>query len=172
MRHVAGSLRFVLPWALLVVVPRLASAEAPLAPSPAFRPFSDVKDVCPTCDPERFDRIALKSGGTVKAWVVAENPIFYVLERFGELRAAMRDQVSDVTLSKQRSRGERHTISESYKDQILLDDGMVFAGTITEERAESGMYRLRSAIGNVDHLLYRARILRLFKGETEVPMKR
>jgi len=134
----------------------------------SLRPFSAVKSACPACDPGR-DRVLLKGGETVQAWVVADNGTFFVLERFGELRALGHDQVESVTLSTARTEEQRAELREKHRDQVLLDDGEVYSGVVVEENAERGWYRLKSGSDEMEHLLFRARVVRVFKGGAEIP---
>src|SRR5258708_1907813 len=98
-----------------------------------FMPFTPVTSVCPTCTTgPQYDRIVLVGGSELRARVVAENDRFFVLEKFGELRAAGRDQVQ--TIEKNPS-VERPT---TYGDQILFRDGIVVAGAPTRAQAHPG----------------------------------
>jgi len=98
-----------------------------------MKPFTQVNDVCPKCSGgPAFDHVQLKSGEVLGARVVAENERFYVIERFGELRALDRDQVSGPWIkSPSADRG-----GGGYPDQILLKDGIVLAGTISGDIAQ------------------------------------
>jgi hypothetical protein len=92
-----------------------------------FKPFTTVNNVCPTCTSgPAYDKIQLVDGRELRAVVLAENEAFYVISKFGELRALAHDQVRNVSkdMSADRSGG--------YGDQILLKDGIVLAGTIKE----------------------------------------
>ncbi len=102
---------------------RVASGEP-------MKPFTAVTDVCPKCTGgPAFDHVQLKSGQVIGARVLAENDRFYVIERFGELRALDRDQVTQITRNPSADR------ATGYGDQILLKDGIVLAGTITGDIA-------------------------------------
>ncbi|OGR10584.1 MAG: hypothetical protein A2341_09535 [Deltaproteobacteria bacterium RIFOXYB12_FULL_58_9] len=91
----------------------------------------------------------------VRAWVVAEHSIFYILERHGELRAIARKLVEKVTRSRLRNDSERAEIAKAHRDQIVFNDGHVISGKIQKFREDTGMYGLRSSAG-IDHLAYRA----------------
>jgi hypothetical protein len=96
-----------------------------------FRPFSPVNEVCPTCTTgPQYDKIQLVDGRELRAVVIAENEAFYVITKFGELRALAHDQVRSVTKSADAER------PKGVDDQILLKDGIVLAGTIKQAAAD------------------------------------
>jgi hypothetical protein len=101
-----------------------------LALTVLFRPFSQVVDVCPTCTTgPQWDHVTLRTGGPIDAHVVAQNDAFYVLERYGELRAVAHDAVSGIEKAK------HPDPLPDYDDQILFSDGIVLAGTIKADPA-------------------------------------
>jgi hypothetical protein len=117
-----------------------------------LKPFTHVDNVCPRCTTgPAYDTVSLRAGGDVRAFVVAENDAFLVLERLGELRAVGRDQVVGV----------RHEPSPArptgYPDQILLVDGTVLAGTMAADPAadtstfEITVPRTPTALHRIDH---------------------
>jgi hypothetical protein len=98
------------------------------APLAGFADFTEVQSVCPTCERPTKDVVVLKAGGTVWCNVVAENDDYWVLERFGELRAAMKSEVASVRWGHGRS-----AASLEPSDQILLTNDVVYSGTIQGE---------------------------------------
>ena len=99
-------------WMLAALAAGLLGSSAQ---AQTFKPFTDVATVCPECWAQRYDHIALKGGQVVYARVLAENPAFYVLERFGELRAVGRDKVERMT----RALLEWETIDSDQIDDIM-----------------------------------------------------
>ncbi|MFO7566430.1 MAG: hypothetical protein R6X02_27555 [Enhygromyxa sp.] len=116
-----------LPLAALVCSLSLASTA--LAD---FRPFTTVKNVCPSCEPERFDRMQLEGGDELDAWIVRDNGSSLLLERHGELRLISRSKVGEIKLSPQRDDAERKRIAAKHADQIVLENGHVLSGRITD----------------------------------------
>jgi hypothetical protein len=98
------------------------------APLAGFADFTEVQSVCPTCEHPTKDIVVLKSGATVWCNVVAENDDYWVLERFGELRAAFKSEVSSVRWGHGRSAS-----SLEPADQILLTNDVVYNGTVQGE---------------------------------------
>jgi hypothetical protein len=117
-------------------------ADAVAAP-PEFRDFTPAS--CPTCElpPTYGDVISLKAGSTVKGRVVAENDAFYVVERFGQIRAVGKQLVGNVTFA-----GGSKPNGLTAGDHILLKNGHVLVGTIVEEKDSPGLFRLDSRLGN------------------------
>jgi hypothetical protein len=95
-----------------------------------FKPFTKVDSVCEKCTSgPAWDHVTLKSGQEVAATIIAENDDFLVLEHFGELRAARRDEIATVTKNPAAVR------PPGFTDQLLLTDGTVRAGTLTGDPA-------------------------------------
>jgi hypothetical protein len=110
----------------------------------AFKPFTEVKNVCPSCEPERFDRLELEDGRSVEAWIVRDNPGFVVIERHGELRVVPKAEISQTTLSPKRDANERQRIAQLHMDQVLLANGHVLSGRVTQT---DGTYNVSSPNG-------------------------
>ncbi len=142
-----GCLLIIVVVTLLLQVRGLGAQE--------LRRFTDVPNVCPACEADRYDRIRLKNGNEVRAWVVADNSIFYVLERLGEVRAVARKLVDTIELSRLRGESERAELRKEHRDQILFKEGHILSGKIQELRKDTGMYKLRSAAG-IEHLAYQS----------------
>jgi hypothetical protein len=127
--------------AALALIPALGlTASVGLAQE--LRPFAPVQNVCPTCDPDRFDRVQLKQGEQVRAWVIAENSAFHVLERHGEIRAVARGNVAEIKLSGKRNAKERDTIRQQHRDQILVKNGHLLSGRLLS--SDNNEYRMES----------------------------
>ncbi len=139
---------FVLASLLLVASPGAGLAQT-------LKPFSKVPSVGPSRTPG-YDKIVLKNGETVLAQVVAENPMFYVLERFGEYRAVGKDQVASLERNKDLKREEGHV------DQILCKNGHVLSGKIVTERPD-GMVEMKQANQSVSQGVWKSEIVAIFK---------
>jgi len=103
------------------------------ASAQSFKPFTQVTNVCPTCEPDRFDQVTLKNGGTVEAWIVRDNSSFLVLERHGELRVMPKSEVVETKLTAKRDADERRRIEQLHMDQIILSNGHVLSGRVTSQ---------------------------------------
>jgi hypothetical protein len=143
-------------------------AVAAQAGAQELRPFAEVPNVCPACDSERYDTITLKNGQVVRAWVLTENSMFYVLEKLGQQRAVGKSEVSNIELSRLRSDAERKALRDAYPDQVLLRDGHVVAGVIQDVKDSTGLYKIEIPDTKSLHLLYKAQISHVFRGGKEI----
>lgn len=132
---------------------------ARLAYGQALKPFTEVTNVCPTCPDNSMDTVVLKSGETVAARVVAENPAFYCLERFGEQRALGRDQVQTIA----RRPNHREDDGLAFSDQILFKDGSVLCGKITVDSTEFKYFAIQVPGGNFTHYAFKSEIAAAFR---------
>src|SRR5262249_39686930 len=101
-----------------------------------------------------------KDGGDVKAVVVAENEKFYVLMKFGELRAIGKDQVQTV---EKNPGAERPT---GFDDQVLQRDGTVLAGTL---KATGDPVVITVPISSTEHAVARSEVAGVYKGGRAAP---
>lgn len=106
----------------------LAPASSALAGDFDFKPFTDFPSVCPQCEPSPDEVLTFRDGRTIRGKVVAMNPEFYTLERFGEVRTARRDEVQSVQW-----RQGRQTANLEGLDQIVLNNGHVLTGDLVGE---------------------------------------
>lgn len=132
-----------------------------------FVPFGSVHDVCPTCPKRAVDEITLNNKLTVKAKIVAENTLFYVVHRFGEVRAVPKANVAGVVWAN----GTRRSGLLS-QDQIVLTHGVVFTGSIVEEKSNPGFFRLQSSLNNQTFVIFKVKVRSVFKAGTEYTFKR
>jgi len=116
---------------ILSVAIFLAPASSVLASDFTFKPFTDVATVCPKCAPPPGDVLTFKDGRTVHGRVVAMNPAFYTVERFGEVRMAARDEVQSVQW-----RQGTQTANLEGLDQIVLTNGHVLTGNIVSDTSD------------------------------------
>jgi hypothetical protein len=130
------------------------------APAQELKPFSNVQSVGPSKVPA-YDKIVLKGGKEIQARVQAENPMFYVLERFGEYRAVGRDKVASIERSSEAKREDGH------QDQILCKNGHVLTGKILSERAD-GMYEVKQPNQAVSQAVWKSEIVVIFKKGKQV----
>ena len=130
--------------AALVASPLVARAQD-------FRPFSPVQTVGTSTLP--YDKIVLKDGNKeIAAHLVAENPMFYVLERFGEYRAVGKDKVASITKNDKCVRETGHV------DQVLLKNGHVLTGKIVQERAD-GMVEVKQVNGRTSLFAWKGKAI-------------
>ena len=112
----------------------------------AFRPFSPVSSVCPSC-PERGDKLIFPDGKVVICEVIAKNQDGYILQKYGELRFVQTREIAKVEWAN----GAEPRGLTNY-DQILLkgDDQKVMHGTLIPAPGEPGkMMAMRSPKGYV-----------------------
>ena len=154
--------RSCVPMTVLTIVLCCSS----MAAAQEFKPFTPVKNVCPTCPQKGYDRIELKDGQVIEAVVFAENPAYYVLGKHGELRAEARDKVSKIDRSADAVRQEGH------EDQILLKNGVVFSGKIVNEHEKNGMFEIRIPTLRPTVYAYKSQIVNVYKaGKLHYPAK-
>jgi hypothetical protein len=136
----------------------LLALPAATAWSQTLRPFTPVASVCPTCAPSGppVDRVVLRDGTELKVRVVAENERFYVLERFGELRAVGRDQVQTVEKNPNAER-------PAFDDQILLQNGIVLAGTI-KTKDDADPFEIANPLAGTTITAFRSVIASVYRG--------
>ena len=121
-----------------------------------FTPFSRVQNVCPQCPAAKTDVLTMTNGFKVNGNVVAQNESFYVVERFGEYRAVMKNEVSQVEW---KDKGGPSNLGTG--DQILLKNNVVLHGAITDERV--GNFFLIQ-VGPLRHVAWNSQIQAVFKG--------
>jgi hypothetical protein len=127
------------------------------ASAQTFKPFDDAKSRCPDCMKDRYDNVKLKTGDVIYAKVVAENPVFYVLERFGELRAVAHDAVAGID----RKIVQNEASKAANRDQVLLLNGVVFSGVVSGGEGID-YYKMVVAPGGYTHQIQKSMIALLF----------
>jgi hypothetical protein len=134
---------------------------APIATASAvqFAPFSKVKDVCPSCPKRATDTITMDDNSKVQGRVVAQNDMFFVVSRFGELRTVPSARVMSIDWAN----GNQPPGLLS-QDQILLRTGVVLTGNIIEEKDKPAYYRLQSSINNQTYVVFKNQAESVFKG--------
>jgi hypothetical protein len=134
-----------------------AALTVSAASAQTFKPFSEASSHCPDCMKDRYDGVRWKTGEVVYARVVAENPAFYVLERFGELRAVARDAVAGID----RKIAQNEASKAANRDQVLLLNGVVFSGVVSGGEGVD-YYKMVVAPGGYSHQIQKSMIALLF----------
>ncbi len=125
-----------------------------------FRSFTEVDNVCPdNCEPVPFDTITLQNGDEVRAHIVAKNPDFFVLERFGEVRALPQSRVQSTSWAEE---GPPSNLSN--QDQIVLDNGHVLTGSVVDESDEPGHLQLDSSIVANSYVVFKQEAASVYRG--------
>lgn len=134
-------------------------ATAGVALGAQFKPFKDVENVCPDCEtgPE-FDVVEMNDGLKVRAKVIAENADFFVLERFGETRAAPKSGVAAI----QWAEGSKPANLNS-QDQIVLNNGHVMTGEVVDESDKPGHLQLKSSVGDFSFVIFKTEAESLYR---------
>jgi hypothetical protein len=140
LRHVFATLTLL----LAISAPQVADAVE-------FRPFAKVKDVCPTCPKRATDLITMDNGTKVSGRVVAQSDAFFVIALYGELRAVPIGRVTSVTWAN----GSQPPGLTS-QDQILLNNGTVFTGTIIQDNEKPSFYRIQSSINKQTYVVFKS----------------
>jgi len=124
----------------------------------SFEPWSDVTQVCPTCEPPPADEIELADGEVVEGTIRAINPEFYTLERFGEVRTVPADDVENVEWK----RGDQPDDIDEL-DQIVLENGHVLTGEITIENERPPYYEIESSYLDHSYTVFVSQIAHVFR---------
>jgi len=93
----------------------------------AYRPFTNVTNVCPSC-PERGDKITLAKGDVLVARVLARNEDGWIVQKNGELRLILIGEVQKVQFeggSEPKSLGEWDQIVVKNPSQTVLHGTIV-----------------------------------------------
>lgn len=112
-----------------------------------FRPFTPVKDVCPTCKRGKSDVVVLVSGARIRCKVIAQNADYYVIAYLGEYRFVAKTHVSSVEWKT----SESHVRQSG--DQVILKNGLVLHGRIVEINA--GRF-VRLTMGKYTYIAWKA----------------
>jgi hypothetical protein len=139
----------VLVW--LVILPWTATAVE-------FKPFTSVQNVCPDCDTVSWDVVTLTDDTKVEANVIAENVDFLVVEKYGEIRAIPHDQIKSTNWVDDR---EPSGLKEG--DQIVLNNGTILSGNITDESEKPGHFQLKSSVGGSSFTVFKTQVDALYR---------
>ena len=147
---------------LALVTTFLGASGLSTARAQEFKPFGNVTSVCPKCPAYGLDKIQLKDGQEIAALIVAENPLFIVVRRYGEFRAIGRNQITSIQKSSDAGREADHD------DQVLMKDGLVVSGKIVREREETGMLEIQIPPNKSSMIIYRSLVQAIFKSGKQV----
>jgi hypothetical protein len=129
-----------------------------------FTPFTPVRNVCPRCSGPKTDVVKLTSGATLACTVVAQNDTYYVVSKFGELRALGKHETISIKWASGGG-GPKPGVG----DQVLLRNGVVLNGSVVDEQA--GRY-LVVQVGSSRHVVWFSQIQSLHKAGKEQPLTR
>lgn len=120
-----------------------------------FVPFSQVTDVCPTCPKAKTDVVVFNTGLKVPCSVVAKNAHFYIVEWYGEYRAAL---LSEVTNIEWKDPNGANAIGTG--DQLLTKNNILYHGSIVKE--EPGRYFVIQ-VGSLQHTVWHSQVMNAYK---------
>lgn len=122
-----------------------------------FTSFTQVRNVCPKCPKTtKTDVVVLNTGLRVECSVLAQNNEYYVLQRYGELRAAAKSEVKTIEW-KNKTPSANLTVG----DQILTTNNVVYHGTVTGE--QKGRY-FEIQVGTRKHLVWYSQVKTVHRG--------
>lgn len=131
-----------------------------------FRPFTPVQNVCPECEPPPDDEMEMSDGEKIRGKIVAENEDFYVMLRYGEVRAVPKSMIKGITWedgSKPSGIGRL--------DQVLLKNGHVISGTIIEEVEKPRHMKIRASYADITFTVFNSEIDRAYKNGARYEVK-
>jgi hypothetical protein len=127
-----------------------------------FKPFTDVADKCPDCAKPDGDDLHFSNGDVVRGEIVGMNSDFYVVLRYGEVRAVPKSELDRVEWKDGRERSEVGNY-----DQILLKNGHVLSGKITKEEDEPSMFQLEASFAEFTFTAFKDQVDKVYKNGTE-----
>jgi len=129
----------------------------------AFKPFTEVVDVCPTCPQPKADVLTINDGTKIRGSIIGENTAFYVMLRYHEVRAIPKNRVQSVEFAQ--GAKPAHIGNQ---DQILLKNGHVLNGKIVEDKDKPPHFQLRSSHGDITFVAFKSEVSKVFKNGLEV----
>ncbi len=133
-----------------------------------FESFSEVENVCPDCDRPPADEVALRGGETIRGTIVAKNEDFWVVERYGEVRGIPEGEVESTSFEDDSRPSDLQS-----QDQIVLKNGHVLTGEITDESDEPPHYEIESSVLDVSYVVFKEEAKALYRGgskeDIEIP---
>ena len=128
-----------------------------------FRGFTPITDVCPTCPKRATDTLTLNGNTKIQAKVVAENDDFFVLSRYGEVRALPKREMQSVEWANGSAPG-----GLTSQDQIVVRGGHVLTGSIIEDNQERKFYRLQSSVNKQTFVVFQNSVEAVYKAGRKV----
>lgn len=150
-----------LSFGLIVLVGILLSTTV-MAQDFSFRAWSDVTNVCPSCEQPPGDVITLRNGDTVQGTIRAINPVFYTLERFGEIRTVPAGDVRSVEWK----RGSQPSGLDDL-DQIVLVNGHVLTGRIIVDNDRPPYFKIESSFLDYTYTVFKSQAQMVFRDGRE-----
>jgi hypothetical protein len=132
-------------------------------PAFAFEPFTSVTNVCESCEQAPADVVTLTSGEKIRGDVVGENPSFYVVVRYGKARAIPRAEVQSIDWE-----GGSKPSGVTSGDQILLNNGVVFSGTIIEDKDKPALFQLKSSWTDQTYIVFKSQVKEAYRSGSKV----
>lgn len=128
----------------------------------SFESWSDVSQVCPTCEAPAADELELTNGETVVGTIRAYNDTFYTVERFGEVRTVPADDVSNINWERGEDPGGLDDL-----DQIVLKNGHVLTGEIIVDNDRPPYFELQSSYLDYSYTVFKSQIAMVFQDGQE-----
>lgn len=150
-----------LSFGFVVLVGVLLSSTV-MAQDFSFRSWSDVTNVCPSCEQAVGDVVTLRNGNTVQGTIRAINPVFYTLERFGEIRTVPTSDVRSVEWK----RGSQPSGLDNL-DQIVLKNGHVLTGRIMVDNDRPPYFKIESSFLEYTYTVFKSQIQMVFRDGRE-----
>lgn len=140
-----------------VVLAFFVSAEAA-----AYTPFTVVNNVCPSCTQPKSDVATMSDGSKISGQIIGENNAFYVMFRFGEVRALAKNEVQAIEFAN----GVKPS-NLSSGDQIVLKNGHVLNGSITEDKESPALFQLKASNGDMTFVVFKSEVSKVYRSGLE-----
>ena len=128
----------------------------------AYTPFTVVNNVCPTCTQPKADVATMSDGTKIAGQIIGENNVFYVMLRFGEVRALPKNEVQAIEFSQ----GSKPS-NLSSRDQIVLKSGHVLNGTISEDKEAPALFQLKASNGDMTFVVFKSEVSKVYRAGLE-----
>jgi hypothetical protein len=128
----------------------------------AYTPFTVVNNVCPSCTQPKTDVATMSDGSKVAGQVIGENNSFYVMLRFGEVRALPKMEVQAIEFAN----GSKPANLASF-DQILLKNGHVLSGSVTEDKDAPALFQIKASHGDMTFVVFKSEVSKLYRAGLE-----
>lgn len=129
----------------------------------AFKPFTDVVDVCSTCPAPKADVLTINDGNRIRGTIIGENTAFYVMLRHHEVRAIPKNQVQAVEYAQ----GSK-PVHVGTQDQVVLKNGHVLNGEIVEDKDKPAHFQVKSSQGDMTLVAFKSEVSKVYKDGLEV----